>query len=142
MRMTKDEMIDKIRVYCEAMSNHLAELKIREGHLSLPEDLTIFKAATLKDGLEWIEAIWSKEYDALVRAKRLLTPDQWKRYELWGFENFEDHQEVIILRRAQVDLRKVLVSKDRPDLFKKGFVHERESVQKKRSKGNKKQESK
>lgn len=116
-------MAGKILVIVDGLQNHYAELKIRENHLELPvEGINALRASDLREGLEWLGKICENELRALISAKRLLTPEQWKQYELFGMEDFEDHQEVIILRKAQVELRKVLVSQDRPNLFKKGYI--------------------
>ena len=117
-------MVGELVVMCDTLKIHLEDLKIKEGHLDLPNEVVGLKVHDLKEGFEWLRKIYTTEYTTLIQVKRLLTPLQWKQYELFGMEDFEDHQEVVLLRKAQRMLRKALVSQDRPNLFKKGYVNE------------------
>jgi len=103
------------------LKGHFEELKIREGHLDVHEKAIELKMDDLVEGLGWLRVICHNQHSELVKAKNLLSPDQWRRYELWG-DDFNEHQEVLILKKAQVELRRVLTSQDRPNLFKKGYV--------------------
>lgn len=130
MRLTKEETISEVIVITEALKGHFEELKIRADHLTIPENVVDLKSEDIKIALEWLRGICHNQHSALVKARKLLTPDQWKRYALWG-DDFDEHQEVIILKKAQVELRKVLVSKDRPNLFKKGYVNGQHEISEK-----------
>jgi len=132
MRLTKEEMVSEIVVMSETLKSHLEDLKVREGHLDIPDEIIDLKVHDIREGLEWLRGICKNEYAALMRAKRLLTPEQWKQYELFGIEDFENHQEVILLRKAQVELRKTLVNLNRPNLFKKGYIDKQLSAKKQR----------
>ena len=123
MKLTKEETVSEIVVIVDALKVHLDELKIRTGHLDLHPKLCDLEHSDLHEGLVWLRNIVHKEYAKLTSARKLLTPEQWRRYELWG-DDFAEHQESVILHKAQVELRKVLVSQERPKLFKKGWVHE------------------
>jgi hypothetical protein len=72
----------------------------------------------LQAAYKWFRDIREGIYKTVHEIRKLLPDHIWKRYEEWG--GFDDHQEVVLLKQRQVAFRKALVSKNRPDLFKKG----------------------
>jgi len=133
MSKSKDEMLKIIHAIEADIKPIFAEAKIKDNHLELPENANELPATMIRAGLKWLEEIHTKEYAAVKTVKRLLPDEIWKRYEQW--EGFSDHQEVVLLKEKMVLFRKVVVSRNRPDLFKKGIVNE---FFKKKSKDTKK----
>jgi len=122
--MTKHDKLKAIVEIAGDIKPFLRDLKVHEDHLDLHEHAHKLDAEIIKEGFEWLNKIYNIEFTAVKRAKNLLSPERWASYELIGMENFEGHQEVIILRAAQSALRKVIVCQKRPSLFKKSFVKE------------------
>jgi hypothetical protein len=100
---------------------HLESIKIRPDYLDLHPRFQELKAPIIHEGYDWLHKIYDNQFEAFKSVLRLLTPEQWKRYQLW--EDFGDHREVVMLRDAKTALRKALVSQTRPQLFKKGYVN-------------------
>ena len=93
------------------------EMKIRENHLEVPDGSDELRADFIRPAYHWIAEIYHSEYAKARRIRGLLTDELWKRYKSWG--GFDEHREVILLRKACSNLRDVLVSQKRPDFYKK-----------------------
>jgi len=112
-----------IIVELETMGTAIMELLIREGaviklkHLEVPENADHYKAEFLRDAHTWLEDVTKTQYAAARRIYAMQTPEMWARYKNWGI--FDEHREVILLRKATNELRARVVSRARPDFFKK-----------------------
>ena len=106
----------------DVMEPTLKEAKIRDNHLSLPDNADDLPAIMIRDGLRWFTEIYENQYEAVKTVKRLLPQEIWDRYNTWS--GFEDHQEVILLKKVMIPFRTILVGRNRPTLFKKGIVNE------------------
>ena len=126
--MTKKQIITDLSTGIGILKPYLKELKVKNDYLDLAEGFEDLHVEDLRQGLYWLRAILKTAYITFANAKRLLTDEQWKQYELFGMEDFEEHQEVKILRAAQVGLRKAIVNQDRPNLFKKGYIEKQLSA--------------
>jgi len=121
---SKAVMTQRIKQYGDEIIEALRseDAKIRPTHFDVPEDAD---GTTIKEGLDWLVGVYGSEYREIVRIKALQSSEIWARYKRWG--GFEEHREVVLLRRAIHTLRMKVVSRDRPELFKKTKTHARTS---------------
>ena len=111
------------------MSAALAFCKVKENHLQVPEKALDLKAEFIRPAFYWVEEVYSAEYTGYRRIRDLCTEEIWNRYFLWA-PDFDDHREMVLLRKAAFELRKRVVSRTRPDLFKKGKVNGQVKIKK------------
>jgi hypothetical protein len=122
MGHSKSFMLDAMHKYAGAIMTLLNEedVKIKEGHLGIPEDATILRADFIRPAYHWLLGVHDLEYNDVLDIKRLLKPEIWKRYKDWG--GFDDHREMVLLQARLSELRRKLVSRERPDFFKKTLI--------------------
>lgn len=114
--MSPEEIVAKIeKLACEMMPI-LTEAKIKESYLELPEEPASVPMAYLKEGLRWLMALHANEYQACLQTKALIPSDQWEMYRMLDMQG---SREMIDLSKNFRDLRKKIISKDRPSLFRK-----------------------
>jgi hypothetical protein len=121
MRKSREEMVQLISMMESEMIPILKEAKIKDNHLSLIEETAKLPREMITEGYKWLEAIYENEFAAVKTVKRLLPDILWERYRAW--EGFDEHQEVKLLREKMIPFRAVIVSRNRPNLFKKGKVN-------------------
>lgn len=95
-------------------------VQIKDDHLRIPEDANILRADFIREGYNWLVEQYAGPYSQVKEVKNLLSEEIWDRYQKWG--GFEEHRECVMLREALVELRKALVSRERPDFFKKTII--------------------
>ena len=119
MGHSKASLLEDIKVKGgQMMATMIAEdVAIKPDYLSLPEEAAKLKMPMIRAGWKWLTAIYDDEYAEVRRLKSLLPDEIWARYKSWG--GFEDHREVVLLKEALVALRKRLISREKPDIFKK-----------------------
>ena len=119
MAHSKAYMISEMRTMGAIIMDLLngEDTKIKPGHLEVPEESEELRADFIRPAYKWILAIYNEEYVEAWRVKSLLPAELWKRYKSWG--GFDDHREVVLLRKACNSLRTVLVSQQRPDFYKR-----------------------
>lgn len=93
------------------------ETKIRKNHLIVPEGSEELRADFIRPAYKWLANIYHNEYAKARRVRGLLSDELWARYKSWG--GFDEHREVVLLRKACNDLRTALVSQKRPDFYKR-----------------------
>lgn len=93
------------------------DVSIKQDHLSIPENASILRADFIRPAYHWMVEVYEVEYNDVQEIKRLLKPEIWQRYKAWG--GFDEHREMVLLKARLSDLRQRLVSRDRPDFFKK-----------------------
>jgi len=93
------------------------DVTIKHNALVILEDSEKLRADFIRPGFKWISEVYSIEYKKVKRVKGLLSEELWKRYKEWDF--FEDHREMILLRQSLNELRTAIVSRKRPDFYKK-----------------------
>lgn len=122
MAHSKSFMLDAMREQAAKIMDLLTAegVAIKPDHLTIPENAEKLRADFLRPGFHWLYEIHDNEYDAVIQIKKLLKPEIWQRYKEWG--GFDEHREMILLRERLSDLRKRLVSRDRPDFFKKTVI--------------------
>ena len=76
----------------------------------------------IREGLKWLQNIHKSVYEKLMTVRALLTPEMWKRYEVW--DCFENHRESIMLKEALAEFRKEIVSRNKPNFWKRSKVNE------------------
>lgn len=104
------------------MSVALIFSKVKEAHLIVPENAEELRADFIRPAFYWIQEVYIGEYTDYKRIRDLCTEEIWTRYFLWT-PDFDDHREMIMLRHAASALRKRIVSRTRPDFFKKGKIY-------------------
>lgn len=108
----------------EIVSTMLEEgINIKEDILNIPEGAESLRADFIRPAYHWIVDVHAREFYNVREVKKLLAPEIWTRYRTWG--GFEDHREVVMLREAMSDLRQRIVSRDRPDFFKKTVIQKK-----------------
>lgn len=109
--MTKTDMIVEI----ERIIDH-EDVKREAPNLEIP------KYGMANMPMDWIREAyeWAKGVDFILKdlAKiyALLTPELWKRYDLWG--DFDDHQEVKLRNKARHRIKKLCWNKNLPLILK------------------------
>jgi len=119
MALSKESMLEEMRLKGGAIMATLMEedVKIKPDHLHIPEDGMKFLADFIRKAHHWLVAVYDAEYAEVRRIKKMQPDEMWARYKKWG--GFEEHREVVLLNNALVTLRAKLVSRERPDFFKK-----------------------
>ena len=95
----------------------LENVVIRKDHLTIPNDAYQYRADFIRPAYVWLCARYDVEYSDVQRIKKMQPAAIWERYKKWG--GFEEHREVLLLNDALILLRSSLVSRTRPDFFKK-----------------------
>jgi len=119
--MSKNK-VDEINAMASDMSEELIAIKVKSDQLILPEEAHSFPKDMIKEGHEWLTKIYQNQFAAVRTVRNLLTKDQWNRYTLWG--SFSETQEMKLLKEKQIPFRKVVISRERPQIFKKGVQSE------------------
>lgn len=119
MARSKASMLEEIRLKGGAIMSLLMEedVKIKPEHLLIPKDAIDFKMDFIRPAHAWVVDVFRMEYIEVRRIKKMQPEEMWTRYKSWG--GFEEHREVTLLNTALSDLRCRLVSRKRPDFFKK-----------------------
>ncbi len=108
-----------MRIILVEMGPMIHEANIKEEYLQVPENAEICRSEFIIAAHKWLEGIHEGAYKAVMAVRKLLPETLWDRYKAWG-EDFSEHREVIMLKEALVIFRKAIVSRKRPDFFKRG----------------------
>ena len=135
--MKKQEMIDRMYEIEGAMRPALTRSRVNPTVGVVPKVATSAPAPVVREAYRWLVRIFDTEYKAYAQIRMLLPEEIWDRYDCWG--DFDDHREVILLKKAGVALRAAIVSQKRPDFFKKGKLDD--IIKKSRGKGTAKKSS-
>ena len=108
-----------MRIILVEMGPMLHEANIKEGYLQVPEYAEICRSEFIIAAHKWLEDIHEGVYKVVMDVRKLLPETLWNRYKAWG-EDFDEHREVKMLKEALVIFRKAIVSRKRPDFFKRG----------------------
>jgi len=119
MSRSKASLLEEMEAFGTEMMAILLEedAVIKPRHLELPTNGEYYKMSFIKEGAVWLLQIYDTEYAEVQRIKKMQPEEMWARYKSWG--GFEDCREVLLLKGAITELRAVLVSRSRPDLYKK-----------------------
>lgn len=117
MGLTKATMVDEIRGLLDMMGAQLKAAGVKEGYLEVPDGSENLRSDFIRPAYKWLHDIADEEYEAVMYVWRKLPEDVWEMYFAIG--DYDDHREVIMLRRARARLRERVVSLSRPDFFKK-----------------------
>jgi len=136
--LSKVKMLDEINLINATMQMHLVKAKAA---IVLPDNPETLKNPYIQEGYKWIMEIFHNEYKAVCQIRSQQSEAIWERYEKW--EGFDDHAEVVIYKRELSKLRKAIVSRKRPTLFKKGAIDGvRKRIEKENKRRNKLQKAK
>lgn len=120
--MTKEKLLVEINKMVDEMQVCLTHIKATDGYLRIPADvLEHLPEEMLAEGHRWLKAIYEGRFLKWCRVWRLRTPEMWRRYFTWG--GFENHREMVMLREVSHEVRQAVVSRARPDVFKKGKIN-------------------
>ena len=119
MAHSKESMLEEMGLKGSYIMATLLEegVTIKPDHLDIPIDALELRADFIRPAHHWLVGIYEKEYAAVRRIKKMQPDEMWARYKKWG--GFEEHREVLLLKAALHTLRTLLVSRTRPDFFKK-----------------------
>lgn len=93
------------------------EVTIKPEQLAFEDECIKLKADYIRPAYKWLIELSEKEFSEVLRVKSLLSAELWQRYRTWG--GFEEHREVILLKAALKTLRMAVVSRNRPDFYKR-----------------------
>lgn len=116
---SKKEYIERIS---EIVSEYSETLKRADLELYLPNCLSEVSGDLLHDAYMWLKDHVRIPLESYAQIRRLCSEDVWRFYETMG--DCDDLAEVKLLTRARIDLKKVIVDRNRPILFKKGKMNE------------------
>lgn len=119
MGHTKDSMLEEMRLKGGAMMATMLEedVSIKVDQLHVPEDATDLRADFIRPAHHWLVQVYAKQYAEVRRIKKMQPDEMWARYKNWG--GFEEYREVLLLKDALSTLRSTIVSRKRPDFYKK-----------------------
>jgi hypothetical protein len=123
MAKSKHDMLTQMRLMCTSLTKFHEQLKIKEDTFELPklELLEPLHVNFIREGFKWIQKIYQEEFLKFNNVWKLVPPEQWARYRY--MPDVDDLREVVMLKEATHKLRTKLVSRDRPDFFKKGKLN-------------------
>ena len=115
----RNQLIGSIIAYGAQMRFMLAEANIKQSFVELPPIRDKVPTVLLEEGLEWIKSLHDVEYAACLETKALVSDEQWEQYR---FLDMDGAAEVIRLKKDLRALRKKIISKTRPTVFRnRGF---------------------
>jgi len=117
---SKEHMLTVMASHLTAMDTALKHANIKEGHLAITEKAAELPVTMIREAFHWVEELFQCEFHGYQKVRKLCTEEIWTRYLAW--EDFADHREVVLLKKAAFLLRQKVVSRKRPDFFKKGKV--------------------
>jgi len=107
----------------EQMAKHLVEMQqsmllsgVKIDYLKIPVDSAEREVDDITTAYTWLSDVYNVQYKGWHRIRRLLSEEQWARYAMW--EDFSDHRECVLLRKAGTALRSAIVTMKRPKLFR------------------------
>lgn len=95
----------------------LEDAHIKPDHLAIPEHCDELRADFIRPAFYWLGSIYENEYRDVVKFRKQQPDHIWARYKKWG--EFEEYREVRLLKEKINVLRAKIVSRDRPDFYKK-----------------------
>lgn len=113
-------MLIDMQFHLDLMRPALNFAKIKDGHLSIPDDAKQLPVSMIREAFHWVLSLFECEYYGYKKMRDLCTEEIWERYLKW--EGCEDFREVILLRKATHTFRQQVISRKRPNFFKKGKV--------------------
>ena len=114
MSMTKNNLLIAIIESVGEMSEDIKDAKIKENYLEVTSQNRQLHYKYLLEAFKWLQNIYRNEHKEVRRIKALCPKQVWKNYELMGCDELE---EVIMLKKALQDFRKVVVSRNKPIFF-------------------------
>jgi hypothetical protein len=117
MAHSKQFMLDEIARMVAEMQLALTHINAPENHMLLPEEAIKAPVENIREGYKWLVCVFEMRHRRWTTVRGLLVEEQWARYYLWG--GFDNHREMIMLKEASLHLRQAVISRARPDLFKK-----------------------
>ena len=121
MAHSKLFMLDEIKRMVAEMQSAFKHIKTPEEHLVLPEETINLSADLIREGYKWLVIVFDNKHSRWLKVRSLLDESQWDRYFLWG--GFENHREMVMLKEASLHLRREVVARTRPDLFKRSKLN-------------------
>lgn len=113
---TRDEMISSILAYGIKMKTILEEAKIKFSYVQMPEEKGHIPTHCLEEGLAWLIRLHDNQFAACLETKKLVPEDQWEMYRMLDMSG---SREMLDLNKNFRDLRKVVISKERPAVFRR-----------------------
>ena len=109
-------MVSSILAFTYKMASILKEAKIKLSYVSLPEKTENIPHIYLEDGLSWVTKVHDEEFAACMKTKTLVSEEQWQQYK---FLDMDGAAEVIELKQRFRALRKRIINKERPAVFRR-----------------------
>ena len=130
MAKKKADLIVEIKMAASVMNGFHERWDMKANHLYVHSECELFLMDDIRTAHKWIMKIYNGAFKQYQTTRKLLSEDIWARYFLWG--GFEDHTEMILLKKHTYEVRSQLVRQTRPDFYKKGKAN---AAIKKRKKG-------
>lgn len=122
MAHSKTFMLEEMHKTAGAIMTILLEedIQIKPDYLHIPENAAKLRADFIRPAYYWLNEVYGNEYYKVREVKKLLPDHIWKRYKEWG--GFDEHRECVMLRESLSVLRRAVVTRSRPDFFKKTII--------------------
>lgn len=95
----------------------MSKAGIKDNYLKIPPDSRLLPDRFILDGYTWLLLLEEEEYEKARKIRALLPESTWDTYYSWG--DFNTVNEMVLWRKASRELRDVVVSRNRPDFFKR-----------------------
>lgn len=138
--MTKEDMLRLMGEMINNMEPFFQEAGVRAGYLQIPKGSKKLNPDYIKQGYVWLREIETGPIQKVKNIKKSLPEEVWNRYKLW--EDFHNHNEMVHLKRALNELRTRIVSRSRPNYFKRVKVTQAIKAEEKRERKQAKQAKK
>lgn len=113
------KVIAEIETVTKAMGPLVIEAGIKVEYITLPTEQDNIPNEMLRIGWEWLQPIYLGPWAACKEIKDLLAPEQWQQYALLGMDGSLEVEE---LRTHLRTLRKAIINKTRPRVFRKNAL--------------------
>jgi hypothetical protein len=113
---SKESLVSGLHGYAIKMRSIIIEANIKPSYVQIPDNTDNVSIVELEEGLEWLKGVHDNQWTLCCETKLLLPEDQWDHYKAMDMDGTIEMRE---LKKRLRDLRKVIISKDRPRIFRK-----------------------
>lgn len=117
---SKQDMVSAMGIYLAEMRPWMDKAGVAQTALTITARWEILPMSWIREAWHWIGSIRLRELAKIGKVRSLLPEELWDKYENWG--GFDDCQEMIMMVNSLKDLKRVVISNDRPNFFKKTRV--------------------
>jgi hypothetical protein len=97
----------------------IVEANIKPSQIEIPVETDNISTSELAEGHDWLKAVFEKQYAACKETKNLLPEEQWAHYRNMDMDGTIEMRE---LKERLRELRRVIINKNRPRVFRRNGV--------------------